>query len=543
MVKNLLGLLSMRQNSILSGATILMLTVLASKLLGLVRDRLLAYTFSPDNTAIFLASFRLPDLIFQLIIFGALSVAFIPVFTDYIHHKGEKEAFEFASDTFNVFFSAFLLLSIVIFFAAVPLMNLIVPGFNQSQKELTAHLTQIILLGQILLCIGSFFAGVAQSYQRFIIPAFAGIFYNLGVILGILLLTPFWGIYGPAFGVVLGAALHVLIQLPLVSNLGFKHRWSFEWRNPGVMEIIKLMSMRTIGLAVEQINETVGVILASLVSTASVTYLTFAQHLQTVPIGLFGATMAQAALPVLSREQARGETESFKMTLLTTMHQIFFLTLPLAAILIVLRIPVVRLVFGAQQFDWESTVLTGRTMAFLSVGLVAQSAALLLVRAFYALKDTKTPVIASIVTVLLNVGLSVLFISSFHWDVWGLGVAYAISSNVSLVILLYFLHQKLGGFGPGRLVTPAFRMLLAAVICAVCLYIPIKALDQYIFDTTKTVNLLALTSIASLFGLGIYLFMVWLMKVEELYTFSNLVKKIYQMQFKVKSQEIQEPTV
>ncbi len=528
----------MRQNSILSGATILMLTVLASKLLGLVRDRLLAYSFSPDDTAIFLASFRLPDLLFQLVVFGALSVAFIPVFTDFIHRKGEKEAFEFASDTFNVFFSAFMVLAIIIFFTAVPLMNLIVPGFNQSQKDLTAHLTQIILLGQVLLCIGSFFAGVAQSYQRFIIPAFAGVFYNLGVILGIIFLTPFWGIYGPAFGVVVGAALHVLIQLPLVSSLGFRHRWSFEWRNPGVIEIIKLMSMRTIGLAVEQINETVGIILASLVSTASVTYLTFAQHLQTVPIGLFGATMAQAALPVLSREQARGETESFKLTLLTTMHQIFFLTLPVAAILIVLRIPVVRLVFGASQFDWEATVLTGRTMAFLAIGLVGQSAAMLLVRAFYALKDTRTPVISSIVTVLLNIGLSVLFISHFHWDVWGLGVAYAVSSNVSLVILLYSLHRKLGGFGPGRLVTPAFRMLLAAVICALALYIPIKALDQFIFDTTKTINLLALTTIASLFGLSIYIGMVWLMKVEELYTFSNLVKRIYHMQFKMKSEEI-----
>lgn len=543
MVKNLLSLLSARQNTILSGAAILMLTVLASKFLGLIRDRLLSYSFTPDTTAIFLASFRIPDLVFQLMVFGALSVAFIPVFTDYLHQKGEKEAFEFASDTFNIFFLAFSVLSTIIFFAAIPLTSLIVPGFNPWQKELTAHLTQIILLGQVLLCIGSFFAGIAQSYQRFIIPALAGVFYNVGVILGIIFLTPFWGIYGPAFGVVLGAALHVLIQLPLINVLGFRHRWNLQWRNAGVRQVIKLMSMRTVGLAAEQINETIGIVLASLISTASVTYLTFAQHLQTVPIGLFGATMAQAALPVLSREQARKEPESFKLTLLTTMHQILFLTLPMAAILIVLRIPMVRLVFGASQFDWEATVLTGLTVAFLAVGLVGQSAALLLIRAFYALKDTKTPVVASVLTVAVNIVLSILFVSVLHWEVWGLGVAYAVSTNLSLFILLYFLHKKLGGFGPGQLISPALKMLVAAVTSAIALYIPVKALDQLVFDTTKTMNLLALTTIASLFGLGVYLLLVWLMRVEELRTFGNLIKRIYHLQSRVKSEEtIEDPT-
>ena len=538
MVKNLLSLLSARQTSILSGASILMLTVLASKFLGLIRDRLLAYTYTPDTTAIFLASFRIPDLIFQLLIFGALSVAFIPIFTEYVEQKGQKEAFNFASDTLNVFLCAFLLINVLVFIFISPLTKLVVPGFSEHQQLLTAQLTQVILFGQILLAIGSFFAGMAQSYQRFIIPSLAGVFYNLGVIIGIVLLTPFLGIYGPALGVVIGAALHVLIQLPLINSLGFRHSLRFDPFDKGVLEIIRLMSLRTVGLAVEQINETVGVILASVVSTASVTYLTFAQHLQMVPVGLFGATMAQAALPILAQARSKKDHVTFNAILLTTLHQILFLTIPLTAILIVLRIPVVRLVFGASQFNWEATVLTGRTLAFLATGLTAQSLSLLLIRGFYALKDTKTPVIASIVTVGINIVLSYLFVTVFHWEVWSLGLAYSIATNLSFVMLLYFLSRKVGGFDLSDVFVPAGKVLFAATIAAISLYMPIKALDKLVFDTTKTVNLLILTGIASTIGLTIYGVLVWSMKVKELYTFGNLVKKLYQLRTKVKTEEM-----
>lgn len=515
-----------------------MITVAASKVLGLVRDRLLAHTFTTDQTAVFLAAFRLPDLMFQLLIFGAVSVAFIPVFTDYLHHKGDGEAFSFASDILNVTLSMFIVISLVVLVFALPLTNLIVPGFTPGQKETAASLTQIIMLGQILLVIGAFFAAICQSYQRFIIPALAALFYNLGIILGIIFLTPFVGLMGPAIGVIIGALLHGLIQLPLVSSLGFKHRLSFNLSNEGIKEVMGLMSIRTIGVAAEQLNETIGVVLASLISASSVTFLTFAQHLQTVPIGLFGATLAQAALPVLSQERSRGEDESFKVTLLTTMHQIMFLCLPATAILIVLRIPAVRLVFGAWRFDWTATVLTGKTMAWLSVGLAAQGVALLLVRGFYALKDTRTPVIVSVITVSLNIALSFFLVRILHYEVWGLGISYALVSNLSVVLLLYFLNKKVGGFKAGDLYVPALKMITAATISAIALYLPLKALDQLVFDTTRTINLLLLTGVASVFGLSVYLLLVWLLKVKELETFGNLALRLYRMQFRLKSEEI-----
>src|SRR5258708_5047897 len=316
MVRNLLSLLAARQNNILSGASILMVAVFASKFLGLIRDRLLVHNFDTAHAAIFFAAFKLPDLLFQLLIFGALSVAFIPIFTDYLSHQGEDEAFDFASNILNLSLLVFGLVVIVAFIFTPLLNSLLVPGFNGPQKEMTDQLTRIILFSQVILVIGSFFIAIAQSYQRFIISSLAPLFYNLGIIFGIAVLSRWFGIMGPALGVVLGAILHFVIQLPLLKSLGYKYHLSFNFLNAGVKEIFKLMSVRNIGLVAEQFNDAVGIALASLVSYSSVTILTFAQHLQVVPIGLFGATIAQAALPILAREQSKSEGAAFKITLL-----------------------------------------------------------------------------------------------------------------------------------------------------------------------------------------------------------------------------------
>ncbi len=539
MVKNLFSLLYSRQTSILSGAVIIMATMMVAKILGLVRDRLLAHVFSPDTIDIFWAAFRLPDLIFQIIILGALSVAFIPVFTEYYESKGREDAFELSRSILLVFLSIFILATILIYIFAHPIIvNFIAPGFSLEKQTQVVVLTRIILFGQVILVLGSFFIGILQSFQRFIIPALAPVFYNFGIILGIVLLSKSFGIQGAAFGVIIGAIFHALVQLPLIWSLGFRFKLPSKFFHPGVKEIVRLMSMRTLGLAAEQINETVGLALASIASIGSVTYLTFAQHLQVVPIGLFGATLAQAALPVLSSERARGRIEEFKITLLTTLHQILFLALPAAAILIVIRIPVVRLVFGASQFDWEATVLTGLTLANLSIGLSAQAISLLLVRGFYALKDTKTPVAVSLIVVSINIILSVYFINVLKLDVWSIGLANSISAITSAILLFWMLHFKVGKFNLKQVLVPLGKILMATIIMGVALYIPIKLLDQVIFDTTRTINLLILTTISATFALSVYVLLVWFLRVRELKTYADLIKRATKFQTKLRSKEI-----
>lgn len=544
MVKNLFSILYSRQTSILSAASIIMATLMLSKILGLVRDRLLAHVFSPDKIDIFWAAFRLPDSIFQIIILGALSVAFIPVFTEHLENKGKEDAFEMARAVLNVFSAIFILIMILIYVFAQPLITtFIAPGFTPDRQLQVVALTRVILFGQVILVLGSFFIGISQSFQRFIIPSLSPVFYNLGIILGIVFLSEHFGIIGAAYGVVIGAFLHAAVQLPLVWSLGFRFKLSLKFFNQGVREIMQLVSVRTIGLAAEQINETVGLALATLASIGSVTYLTFAQHLQVVPIGLFGATLAQAALPVLSSERARGKIEEFKITILTTLHQILFLTLPATAILIIIRIPVVRLVFGARQFNWEATVLTGATLAFLAIGLSAQAISLLLVRGFYALKDTRTPVIVSLIVVVLNIVLSVYAIVVLKFDVWSIGFANSISAILSAVLLFWTLHFKVGKFRLKMVLTPLFKMLMATVIMGISLYIPIKLLDQVIFDTTRTVNLLFLTGTSAIFALTIYVALVRFLKVRELDTYVELLKRIGRFQSKLKSKEILPETV
>ncbi|OGE64755.1 hypothetical protein A3I48_04210 [Candidatus Daviesbacteria bacterium RIFCSPLOWO2_02_FULL_36_7] len=226
------------------------------------------------------------------------------------------------------------------------------------------------------------------------------------------------------------------------------------------------------------------------------------------------------------------------MTILTTLHQILFLTLPASAILIVIRIPVVRLVFGASQFNWEATVLTGATLAFLSVGLAAQAISLLLVRGFYALKDTKTPVIVSIVVVILNIILSVYFISVLKLGVWSIGLAGSIAAIVSAVLLFWTLHFKVGKFDINMVLAPLIKMIMATIIMGAALYIPIKLLDAVIFDTTKTINLLVLTGLSSIFALAVYVIVVRFLKVRELDTYVELIKRLGRFQIKFKSKEI-----
>ncbi|MCL5784844.1 MAG: murein biosynthesis integral membrane protein MurJ [Patescibacteria group bacterium] len=539
MVKNLFSLLYSRQTSILSAASIIMATMMLSKVLGLVRDRLLAHVFLPEKIDIFWAAFALPDLIFQIIILGALSVAFIPVFTEHLENKGKEDAFEMARAVLNVSLAIFIVVTVLIFIFAQPLISsFIAPGFTPVRQSQVVELARVILFGQVILVIGSFFIGISQSFQRFIIPSLAPVFYNLGIIVGIVFLSKSFGVMGAAYGVVIGAFLHAAIQLPLVRSMGFRFKFPPKFFNPGVKEIMQLMSVRTIGLAAEQINEKVGLALATLASVGSVTYLTFAQHLQVVPIGLFGATLAQAALPVLSSEKARGKMEEFKVTILTTMHQILFLTLPAIAILIVIRVPVVRLVFGASQFNWQATVLTGATLAYLAIGLSAQAVSLLFVRGFYALKDTKTPVIVSLIVVVLNIVLSLYLIMILKFDVWSIGLANSIAAIISAILLFWMLHLRVGKFDLKAAIIPFLKMLMSAIIMGVFLYIPIKLLDQVIFDTTRTVNLLALTGLSSMFALTVYVILVRFLQVRELDTYIELLKRMGRFQEKLKSKEI-----
>ncbi len=518
---------SLRQTSILDAAMAIMIMVSTSRALGLLRTRMLNARFSPDELGVYLAAFRIPNFIFDLLVMGALVVAFIPVFTEYQTSKEKNQAWRMASSVINIGVLIFGLFAIPFLIFSRQLCQFIAPGFNESQISQMEIFMRIMLVAQVFpLIIGNFLTGILQSFKHFLIPALAPVVYNLGIILGIFFLTPLFGLYAPVFGVVLGAFLFMAIQIPLIISLGYHHFWQINTSDPGVREVGKLMLPRTFGLAVSEVDATVDLMLSSFLGARMVTVFSFAQQLQQVPIGLFGASIAQAALPTLSEVKTKENLKDFKNTFLASLHQILFLVLPVSVILIVLRIPVVRLVFGASRFDWEATVLTGKTLAFFSFSLFAQSIIYLLARGFYALYDSKTPVVIGIISVLINTILSIVFIRYLGLPVWGLAISTSVASIINAFLLLVFLDRKVEKFDRGRLILPAIKIFTATLITGIFLYVPMKLLDQLVFDTTRTVNLILLTGIVSTIGLMVYLFLAWFLNIEEIIIFFNLARKI-----------------
>lgn len=529
-LKKSISLLLKQQSNILSAAFVIMATIIFSQVLGLVRQRLLVAIFGASDTlGVYLVSTRLPDFLFQLIIAGALSSAFIPIFSDYLVKGKEKEGHKLASTLLFISLLIFSLFSLLLFVFANQFSSLVAPGFTAEHINLMANLMRIIIFGEILFIIGSFLSAILQSYNHFFIPGIASALYNLGIILGILFLSPIVGIFSAAYGVILGALIFVVIQLPFIKNLGFSFKPAISIstiKSSGVLGVLKLIWPRTLSIAVFQVGTIITVTLISYLQSPGRNYVIFdyAQTLAFAPVVLFGQAIAQAAFPVLSKEKDR--LGDFKTTFITSFNQMLYLVLPFSVLFIVLRIPVVRLIYGAAQFDWAATVLTGRTLAFFSISIFAQSLTYLVSRGFYALHDTKTPLIVGSLTTIIMILTSVLFIFIYHFGIESVAFAFSIASILNFLIMFAVLDKKTGGFDRIPLIKTVAKIFLASGFTAFALYIPIKLLDQLVFDTTKTINLLLLTGISSFAGLSFYLFLTWLFEVKEASMFILLFKKI-----------------
>lgn len=522
-----LSILLTKQSNILSAAFVIATTVIVSQILGLIRQRLLVSIFGASDTlGVYLASSRLPDFLFQLIIAGALSSAFIPVFSQYLDKEKYEEANRLGSSLLALGLSVFLILGVILFVFAQQFSMLIAPGFSASQIDLMSHLTRIIIAGELIFIIGSFFSVILQSYNHFFIPGIASALYNLGIILGIKLLSPVFGISSAAYGVVLGASIFALIQLPLIKRVGFSFKPTLSFKTKGVMEVFKLMLPRTLSIGVFQLGTIFVVTLISFLPSPGRSYVIFdyAQTLAFAPVVLFGQAIAQAAFPVLSRE--KDKLMDFKTTFITSFNQMLYLVLPISVLFLVLRIPIVRLIYGTTQFDWPATVLTGRTLAFFSISIFASSLSYLIARGFYALHDTKTPLVVGTVTTILMIALGALFTFVNKMGVEGIAIAFSIATIANVLISLVFLDKKVGGFDKKALFLSIGKITIATVFTGFALYIPIKLLDQLVFDTTRTVGLLLLTGISSFAGLSLYLFLTWLFNVKEATMFLLLFRKI-----------------
>lgn len=517
-----IGALVSKQTNIFSAALFIILTTVLSQVLGLFKYRILVTLFgASDNLGVFFAAFRIPDFIFQVVIAGALSTSFIPIFSEYVGSGRRKEADNFTSSLLTLGIVFYIIVSFFVIVFAYPLASLVAPGFSHAELRLMAQFMTIIQLAQVFFILGTVSTAVLQSFQHFLIPGIATAFYNVGIILGLLLFAPFFGIHAAAIGVVIGSALFFFVQVPMLFHAGFFYRPLFDMSN-GVMKVIRLMIPRSLTLIVTQLAITANVFFASFLSARSLVIFDLAQTLVLAPVVLFGQSIAQASFPSLS--QKKGDKKTFDHIFTTSFNQILYLTLPLSALFIVLRIPLIRLIFGASRFDWEATVDTGRTLAYFSVSIAAQAIIYLLARGFYAHKDTKTPLIVTITAVILNISLSYIFVLQLKLPIFYLAAAFSISNIFAAVLLFLLLDRKIK-LPKTQILSSLIKISVATLIMGVALYVPIKLLDQLVFDTTRTINLLLLTGIASLAGLITYIFFTWIFAIDEARYVVEVVKK------------------
>jgi len=538
-----------RQSSIFSAATIVMIMIAASRVLGLVRSRVLAHFFTAAALSPYLAAFRIPDTVFEVLVYGALSSAFIPVFTSYFTKNKKDEAWYVATASLNIGVICFSILAIIILIFAEPIYKIIAPGYTSAEIAQIAVLTRILMAAQAFFVISYFLTGVLESTQRFLVPAIAPLFYNIGIIVTTAILAPSLGIYAPALGAVVGAFLHFLIQLPIAYSLGFRWHKILDFTHPGVRSIGKLALPRLIELSFLEVGKFAELFLASLVSTAALTYFTFANSFQLVPIGLFGTSIAKASLPVLSAQHARGETKEFGKTLRILFGQILFLVLPCSVFLVILRVPLVRLVFGAEQFDWEATIQTGYALSAFALGIFAQALIYLLARAFYALHDTVTPVRISIASIFIEIIFGAIFILGMHLPIWSLALAFSISSIAQCIGLLIALVQRLPELKIDRFALVFGKITFTSFASGGLMFILLKIMDKsvwseqlsflgkmgltiptdferFVLDTNYTINLLMLTVFVGLIGVLVYLGLSWLLKIEEMEILTKMIIKI-----------------
>lgn len=517
------ALFSRQAKSITSAAFVVAVFSVLSRFIGFIRDRILAGQFGAGDTLdVYFAAFRVPDLLFQLIVTGALSASFIPLFTKYYAKGKEKDAWKMTNNLLHIVLFSFILLSIIVMIFAPQGAALIAPGFNVEKQMAVADLMRIMFLAQVLLSVSMVFGSVLQGAKRFLSYAIAPVFYNIGIIIGALVFVPYFGLTGLGYGVILGALLHLLTQTIGVFMIGYSYMPIFDIKHPDVRYTVKHMLPRILGLAVNQLNFLGMTILASLLAAGSVTILQFAYNLNFFPIGVFAVSYAVAAFPVFCELAQAQKWKKFTENFSLTVRQIMFFVIPAISGFIILRAQIVRLVLGAGDFDWEATILTADTLALFAISFLFQSIVFVLVRGFFALDDTKTPFLVGLISASINIGVAVLLIP--HFSVMAFGIAFSLSAAIQCLLLWLLLRLRVGNLGEWSILQSAVILSVSGLVSAAAMQW-VKTLIGHLVSLDRFVNVLLQGGVAGGIGILTYLFVAFLLKSPELGLFFSSVKR------------------
>jgi putative peptidoglycan lipid II flippase len=491
---------------------------LISRILGFVRDAVIAWFlgagFSSDA---FIAAFRIPNLLRRLFAEGSLSSAFVPVFTEYIVQNDQKGAFSMAR-------SAFRLLSVILFLVTIGgmllspwIVYLIAPGFDAQKISLTVTLTRwmfpyFFCIGLVALCMG-----ILNVLGHFTAPAVAPVILNISIIGSVFFIAPAMPtpVIGLAIGVLIGGILQVTLQLPVLVRKGFRFWESANLMHPGLKKVGILILPIVLGGAVYQINIVISTLLGSLLAEGSVTYLYFADRLVQFPLGIFAIAASTAILPTLSRHAAAREFDELKNIFGHALKLVFFITIPAMVGLIVLREPIVVLLFQRGEFDATAAQLTTQAVLYYSLGLWAFSAVRIVVAIFFALQDVRTPVRIAIISIFANIFLGVILMKPLAHG--GLALATSLASMLNLILLVHALRDRLGSFGWKNIVQSTGKVIFCSLVMGIGVWASAWILIPLESRTFYGLLIGVIASIA--IGLCIYGIASFVVKSQELSSF------------------------
>ena len=499
---------------------------LASRIFGFLRDVVIAWFFGAGLAAdAFFVAFRIPNLLRRLFAEGALSIAFVPVFTEVIEKQGMDEASSVARSAIRLLTLILTIVTVVGIVAAPVLVWVIAPGFAEDPDKfaVTVRLTRIMFPYILLVGLVALAMGILNPLGHFAAPALAPVLLNLAMIGGVLFISPHMKdpVTGLAIGVVFGGVLQLLLQLPFLAKRGVIFWQRARVYHPVLKKVAILMGPMVFGAAVYQINQLVGTLLASLLPEGSVSYLYYADRLVQFPLGVFAIALATAVLPSLSRQAAADDMAALKETFGYAMRLVFFITLPAMVGLIMLREPIVALLFRRGAFTVDTVRLTAYALLFYAAGLWAFSAVRIVVSIFYALQDTKTPVKIACISVAANIVLSIVLMQYLAHG--GLALATSLASMVNLALLLYLLRRRLGRLGMKKTATSVFKSALFAAAMGAGVWL----LARWFVPAGggKTLHLLAAIAAAIAAGIGIYGLLHLAFRSPELGAIAELVSR------------------
>ena len=498
-----------------------MVVQVLSRVLGYARDVVLMNTFGQSYmTDAFNVAFTIPDFIYNVLIGGAIASAFIPVFSSYLATDQPKRAWRTSSIFSTWALTIMIVLVVLAFIFTYPLLGLLT-SYDHEAMRLPVILTRITLIQALFMALSAIATGILQSYQHFTWPAIGTLLYNAFILIfGIALVKPIenlwpgYGIAGFSVGVVIGALATLVVQIPTLMKVGFNYKPCFDVKDEGLRKMVRLLIPVLIGLSVSQINVLVTQYLATGLDDGIYTALRTANRFMQLPLGLFAVSICTAIFPTMTAQAARGEYDELKKSMSLSLRTSLFIIIPAAVGMIVLREPIIRLLFEfSGRFTAYDTFICGQALFWYCLGLPGYSATFTLIRVFYALQDTKTPIIVSVFAIILNAVLSFILVHPLQHI--GLALAYSISGWSQCALLALALRRRLGGMSGLHIIPSLARTLLAALAMGAVVWGLARVCSSALGTASKMSQLLQVGG-SIVGGMAVFAALAWLMKMEEM---------------------------